>query len=127
MAKDRTPYVLVGPGRWGTHDRHLGIPVDWSSISGARVIIEVDLENFVVDHSQGSHFFHNIISAGIPYLCIKHKSRTDFLDWDWLSEMDMVHETTHVKHIRLTSPLLVIINGKKQVCSRHKNKNKEGE
>jgi phosphoenolpyruvate synthase/pyruvate phosphate dikinase len=108
------PYILIGPGRWGTHDRHLGIPVDWTAINGAQVIMEVDLSDFVVDHSQGSHFFHNIISAGIPYLCVKHKSENDFIDWEWLESVSAINETKFFKHVRTPSPLLVIVDGKKR-------------
>ncbi len=114
LVATQTPYILIGPGRWGTHDRHLGIPVDWTAINGARVIMEVDLPNFIVDHSQGSHFFHNIISMGIPYLCVKQRSKTDYLDWAWLDSQDVITETAYFKHIRTHSPLLVSINGKKQ-------------
>jgi hypothetical protein len=108
------PYILIGPGRWGTNDRHLGIPVDWTAINGVRVIMEVDFEDFKVDHSQGSHFFHNITSAGIPYLCVKYNSTDDFIDWDWLESEDPATETDFFKHIRTSSPLLVIVNGKKR-------------
>jgi DNA-binding response OmpR family regulator len=108
------PYILIGPGRWGTHDRHLGIPVDWTAINGAQVIMEVDLLDFVVDHSQGSHFFHNIISAGIPYMCVKHTSENDFLDWEWLENVDSINETDFFKHVRTPSPLLVIVDGDKR-------------
>jgi hypothetical protein len=105
-------YILIGPGRWGTCERHLGIPVDWSDIYGARVIMEVDLKDFQVDHSQGSHFFHNISSAGIPYFYIKYHSETDFLDWDWLNSIPTQRETTYFRHVRTHSPLKVIANGK---------------
>ncbi len=88
------PYILIGPGRWGTCERHLGIPVIWSDINGAKVIMEVDLEDFQVDHSQGSHFFHNISSAGIPYFFIPHNSKSDFLDWSWLEDLATRTETT---------------------------------
>lgn len=114
LAREKTPYILIGPGRWGTGDRHLGIPVNWTAINAARVIMEVDFVDFSVDHSQGSHFFHNITSAGIPYLCVKHNSKKDFLDWEWLESLSPVEETKYFKHVRTSSPLLVIINGKKR-------------
>ncbi len=114
LTESQIPYILVGPGRWGTNDRHLGVPVDWTAISGARVIIEVDLDDFIIDHSQGSHFFHNIVSAGIPYLCVKIRSDSDFLDWEWLENVDAIEETTYFKHVRTASPLFVIINSKKR-------------
>jgi len=108
------PFILIGPGRWGTNDRHLGIPVDWSAINGARVIMEVDLADFIVDHSQGSHFFHNITSAGIPYMCASCNQDTDFIDWEWLDHVDTIEETQYFKHVRTSSPLLVVVNGKKR-------------
>ena len=114
LVREKSPYVLIGPGRWGTGDRHLGIPVNWTTINGARVIMEVDFDDFIVAHSQGSHFFHNIISAGIPYICVKHKSSTDFIDWQWLENVNVIEETTFFKHVQTTSPLLVVINGKKR-------------
>jgi len=114
LVEGNRPYILIGPGRWGTCERHLGIPVLWSDINGARVIMEVDLEDFQVDHSQGSHFFHNISSAGIPYLYIKYNSETDFLDWDWLNSLEPEAETTYFKHVRLEKQLKVIANGKER-------------
>ena len=114
MVEEGSPYILIGPGRWGTCERHLGIPVVWSDISGAKVIMEVDLEDFQVDHSQGSHFFHNISSAGIPYFYIKHNSKTDFLDWDWLESFKPVREGKYFRHVRTKKPLTVLANGKKR-------------
>jgi len=112
LVKDNIPYILIGPGRWGTCERHLGIPVVWSDISGVRVIMEVDLEDFIVDHSQGSHFFHNISSAGIPYFYIKYRSKRDFLDWDWLGSVSLVNETEFFRHVKTEDLLMVIANGK---------------
>jgi len=114
LVEENLPYILIGPGRWGTCERHLGIPVVWSDINGARVIMEVDLEDFQVDHSQGSHFFHNISSAGIPYFYIKHNSNRDFLDWSWLESLSAVQEGTFFRHVRTKKPLTVIANGKKR-------------
>jgi CheY-like chemotaxis protein len=108
------PYLLIGPGRWGTCERHLGIPVIWSDINGARVIMEVDLEDFQVDHSQGSHFFHNITSAGIPFFFIQYNSEEDFLDWEWLEGLPTNKETTYFRHVSTKKPLTVIANGKKR-------------
>ena len=114
LAREKTPYILIGPGRWGTRDQHVGIPVEWTNISGARVIVEVDLDNFKVDHSQGSHFFHNIITAGIPYLYVKSDAKSNFLDWDWLKTLTVVEETTYLRHVRTASPLNIIVNGKER-------------
>lgn len=114
LVEEGKPYILIGPGRWGTCERHLGIPVIWSDINGARVIMEVDLEDFQVDHSQGSHFFHNISSAGIPYFYIQYNSASDFLDWEWLEGVPTTQETNFFRHVRVKKPLTVIANGKRR-------------
>ncbi len=114
LLRENRPYILIGPGRWGTCDYHVGIPVDWTAINGARVIMEVDFPDFKVDHSQGSHFFHNITSAGIPYFYVKDGSESNFLDWEWLEGLELIEETPHFKHVRADSPLFVVVNGKKR-------------
>ncbi|MFX0125294.1 MAG: PEP/pyruvate-binding domain-containing protein [Candidatus Hodarchaeota archaeon] len=109
------PYILLGFGRWGTFDRFLGIPVKWNHISGAKVIIETGLEDFQVEHSQGSHFFQNITTANIGYFFIKYNSKKDFIDWDWLkSSKAIVTETDFIRHIRVERPFLVVIDGRKR-------------
>jgi hypothetical protein len=112
LCERKIPYLLIGPGRWGTYDRHLGIPVDWSDINGARAIMEVDLADFRVDHSQGSHFFHNITSAGIPYFYVKYQGGEDFLDWEWLHGQRLILESPGFRHVRTEQPLLIIANSK---------------
>ena len=109
------PYILLGFGRWGTFDRFLGIPVKWNNISGAQVIIETGLEDFQVEHSQGSHFFQNITTANIGYFFIKFNSKKDYIDWDWLKSCKtIVTETEFIRHIRVENPFLVIIDGRKR-------------
>jgi hypothetical protein len=76
--------------------------------------MEVDLPEFKVDHSQGSHFFHNITSAGIPYFCVKENTAKDFIDWEWLRQVATVEETKYCKHVRTETPLEVIVNGKQR-------------
>ncbi|MFW9903344.1 MAG: PEP/pyruvate-binding domain-containing protein [Candidatus Thorarchaeota archaeon] len=115
LQNQRIPYILLGIGRWGTFEQFLGIPVKWNHISGAQVIIETGLENFQVEHSQGSHFFQNITSANIGYFFIKYKSKKDFIDWHWLKScQNIITETDFVRHIRVKSPFLVIIDGRKR-------------
>ena len=114
LLQEGRSYILIGPGRWGTNDRHLGIPVDWTAINGARVIMEVDLPDFKVDHSQGSHFFHNITSAGIPYFCVKGNASGDYIDWGWLEQLHSEVDLEYCKHVHTTTPLQVIVNGKKR-------------
>ncbi|UCF90751.1 MAG: phosphoenolpyruvate synthase PpsA [Desulfobacterales bacterium] len=105
-------YLLIGPGRWGSADRWLGIPVRWNDISGVGAIIETTTENLKADPSQGSHFFHNITSLGISYLTTS-AGGNDFIDWKWLQSLPAAQETTYLKHVRLENPLTLIINGKK--------------
>ncbi|MFO8109219.1 MAG: PEP/pyruvate-binding domain-containing protein [Thermoplasmata archaeon] len=106
------PYLLIGPGRWGSNDNWLGIPVDWGHIAGVRAIVETPIMDIRVDPSQGSHFFHNITSLGIPYLTIAHNSKEDFVDWTWLDDMSAENKGQYVRHLSLSSPLLVKVNGK---------------
>ena len=105
-------FILVGPGRWGTSDRWLGIPTKWNQISAARVIIEVDYGDFVVEPSFGTHFFQNLITFEIGYLTINSSSRYNFFDWDWLNSIEAVSETEYLKHVRLDQPLGVQIDGR---------------
>jgi CheY-like chemotaxis protein len=109
---DGTPYMLVGPGRWGTTDRWLGIPTQWDQLSSARVIVEADYGDFVVEPSFGTHFFQNLITFAIAYLTVNSGSAECSLDWEWLNAMDPVSETEHVRHVRLDRPLEVRIDGR---------------
>ena len=109
---ENQPYMLIGPGRWGTSDRWLGIPVTWDQISSARVIVEADYGDFVVDPSFGTHFFQNLITFQIGYLTINSSSENKYLDWDWLTSIDVVSETDYVRHVRLPKPLNILIDGR---------------
>ncbi|MCK4460224.1 MAG: hypothetical protein KAW46_00385 [candidate division Zixibacteria bacterium] len=111
ISDDSRGYVLIGFGRWGSSDPWLGIPVDWGSIGGARVIVEATLPDMDVELSQGSHFFHNITSLQIPYLCVRHSNRFK-IDWLWLESQPIVAETKFVRHVRLAAPLTVKIDGR---------------
>ena len=112
LKESSIPFILIGFGRWGTFDKHLGIPVKWHNISGAQVIIEAGLEDFQVEHSQGSHFFQNIITANTPYFYVKYGSK-DVCDWKWLNTKEFIVQDLHfVRHIRLSKPFLVVANGK---------------
>ncbi len=106
------PYLLIGPGRWGTRDRWLGIPVDWDQISNARVIVEYSTEDFRVDPSHGTHFFHNLTSRGIPYFTLTHGSNDAHLDWDRLKGSDTGYGSKMVRHIRLDRPITVKVDGR---------------
>ena len=106
------PYLLVGPGRWGSSDRWLGIPVDWMQIAGAAVIVETDLEEFKVTPSQGTHFFQNLTSFRVGYLTVNQSSGGGVLDWDWFESRPTAERTPNLRHIRLDDPLHVLIDGR---------------
>ncbi len=106
------PYILIGPGRWGSNDRWLGIPVTWDQISGARTIVETPIEDIRVDPSHGSHFFHNVTSLGIPYLTLTYGSETDFIDWSWLEKLPVSVEKRFVRHLHFKSPLIIKVDGR---------------
>lgn len=107
-------YVLVGPGRWGSSDYWLGIPVKWSHISAARVIVEVGLKNYHVDPSQGTHFFQNLTSFGVGYFTINTYTGDGIFRKDLLDAMPAVDETQYVRHVRFASPLRIMMDGMKQ-------------
>ena len=104
-------YLLVGPGRWGSADRWLGIPATWSEISGVGAMVETRAEDLNADPSQGSHFFHNITSLGISYLNLVENGK-DFIDWRWLETLPVAEATEHVKHVNLERPITIKIDGK---------------
>ena len=107
-------YVLVGPGRWGSSDPWLGIPVKWPHISAARVIVEVALKNYRVDPSQGTHFFQNLTSFGVGYFTVDANRGEGLFHKEMLDEMEVVEETEHVRVVRFNKPLRIMMDGKKQ-------------
>ena len=107
-------YVLVGPGRWGSSDSWLGIPVKWPHISAARVIVEVALKNYRVDPSQGTHFFQNLTSFGVGYFTIDENRGDGFFGKSELDAMPSVMETEHVRVVRFARPLKIMMDGKRQ-------------
>jgi hypothetical protein len=104
------PYLLIGFGRWGTSDASFGVPVDWSQISGAKVIVEATLPNVQPELSQGSHFFHNLLSFRILYLTVEHDDAFE-IDWKWLEGQPVIRSTEYVTHARLAAPLEVRVDG----------------
>lgn len=107
-----TPYVLIGVGRWGSRDPWLGIPVSWDQVSGASVIVEAGLRDVRVTPSQGSHFFQNLTSFHVGYFTVNPELGDGAIDWDWLDRQPAASANAHVRHIRLTSPIVVKMNGK---------------
>jgi hypothetical protein len=111
LTEEGRPYMVVGFGRWGSSDPWLGIPVDWGQISNARVIVEATLPDMTPDMSQGSHFFHNLISFGVLYLSVRHSEERG-IDWKWMDGRPAVGETRFVRHVRLAKPLRVRVDGR---------------
>jgi CheY-like chemotaxis protein len=109
----RTPYALIGVGRWGSRDPWLGIPVTWDQVSGTQVIVEAGLRDLRVTPSQGTHFFQNLTSFNVGYFTVNPESGDGTVDWDWLESLPALSSAAHVRHIRLDKPVLVLMNGKK--------------
>ncbi len=107
-------YVLIGPGRWGTRDKFIGIPVAWPQISNAKIIVEMSLDDFALDASLGSHFFHNVTSMNVGYFSVNHKSIKDIISWDILNKQKVINETKHFKHIEFKKPLTITMDGRKR-------------
>lgn len=115
FARTGRKYLLIGPGRWGSADRWLGIPVDWTDISGVGAIVETTASQLQVEPSQGSHFFHNITTLGIDYIMVT-QGGGDVLDWAWLQSLPKVEETTHVARVRLDRPYVLKVDGSRSLC-----------
>jgi len=109
------PYLLIGVGRWGSADPYLGIPVTWDQISRARVIVEAGFHDFRVTPSQGTHFFQNIASSNVGYFTVNPDAGEGFVDWQWLEAQPAVSATQWVRHLRFASPVVVKMNGKKNL------------
>ena len=108
-------YVLVSPGRWGSSDSWLGIPVKWPHISNARVIVECGLENYRVDPSQGTHFFQNLTSFGVGYFTINPFKGDGWFDEEYLNSLPAVEETEYLRHVHFDKPIVIKMDGKKSL------------
>lgn len=108
-------YILIGPGRWGSSDTWLGIPVKWPNISAARVIVEAGLTNYRVDPSQGTHFFQNLTSFGVGYFTINAYMNDGLYNQELLNSMPAVEETKYLRWVHFEKPLAVKMNGKKKI------------
>ncbi|MBS3778553.1 MAG: hypothetical protein KGY50_04605, partial [Candidatus Thermoplasmatota archaeon] len=109
LVEKNIPYILIGPGRWGSSDPWLGIPVIWSNIAGAKAIVETPYKERPIDPSQGSHFFHDMIAAQVVYMITK---KPEDIYWDWIKKQKKVDETEFIKHVKTKKPLQVIVDGK---------------
>ncbi len=114
LTRERRHYVLLGPGRWGSFDPWIGIPVAWHQISWARTIVEVPAKDLPMEPSQGTHFFHNMTSAGIGYFSLGESNEQEFVRWDLLNALPGEEIALGVRHVRLTQPLSVRMDGQTQ-------------
>ena len=115
MGKAGKKYILIGPGRWGTRDRFIGIPVVWPQISNAKVIVETSLEGFPLDASSGSHFFHNVTSMNVGYFCIQPELSDSFIRYDVLKSQKNIRKTEYFSIVKFDKPLTVRMDGKKRI------------
>jgi len=117
MKKEDRDYVLIGPGRWGSRDRFLGIPIKWADIFKAKIIVETSFDDFIVDASQGTHFFHNLVAMNVGYFHIPYHSETDFISWDWLIKQNIVEKTNYFIHVKMEHPMVVKMDGRKGIAT----------
>ncbi len=110
--REQRPYLLIGPGRWGSSDPSLGIPVKFPDISGARTIVETSLPNMIIDPSQGSHFFQNLTSFHIMYFTLRHYTAGQEIDWAWLDAAAAETEARFTRHVRLDDDLRILVDGR---------------
>ena len=111
LLSEQRPYLLIGPGRWGSADPWLGIPVRFTGISGAHAIVETSLPNMLPDPSQGSHFFQNLTSFHIAYFTTRHYREEDHIDWKWLETLEVLTEKEYVRHVRAPQQVEVRVDG----------------
>ena len=120
MAKQGKRYILIGQGRWGSRDKFLGIPVRWPQINRAKVILETGLRDFIVESSQGTHFFHNLVAMNVGYFTIPFVSKTDFIDINWLKAQPCNERGDYFVHLQFDHPLIVRMDGKTGLAVIHK-------
>ena len=111
LRAEERPYIIIGPGRWGSSDPLLGIPVKWNHISGSRIIVEAAYGDFIVDPSYGTHFFHNVTSLGLGYLTVHETAPDSFINWDMIKATKPVSEAAYIRHVRFDTPLDIRIDG----------------
>lgn len=116
FVSEKKYYALVGPGRWGSSDPWLGIPVKWAQISAARVIIESGLEHYRIDPSQGTHFFQNLTSFRVGYFTINPFIKDGFYDIDFIKKQKTTYEDEYIRHVRFESPIVIKIDGEKSLA-----------
>jgi hypothetical protein len=117
LVKEGRSYVLIGPGRWGTRDRWIGIPVSWPQISNAKIIVETDLEDYPLDASSGSHFFHNVTSMNVGYLSVYRAKPGNVLNDNLITAAELVRESKYIRNYRFPMPLRIVMDGKKRIAA----------
>lgn len=115
FTKNGGNYILIGPGRWGSTDPWLGVPVKWAQISAARLIVESGLKHFHIDPSQGTHFFQNLTSFNVGYFTINPYLKEGHYDLDFLNKQEAVYEDQFIRHVRFSEPLTIKIDGSKKM------------
>lgn len=123
MQEANKKYILIGPGRWGTRDRWIGIPVKWHQISNAKVIVETSLDDFPLDASSGSHFFHNVTTMDVGYFTVQPELSKSYIQYDLLEKQKVIHQGEFFKHVKFDEPVLVKMDGRKRIYLIHMNNN----
>ena len=113
MTSENKNYILIGPGRWGSQDRFLGVPIQFGQISQSKVIVESGIKGFDIPPSQGTHFFHNVVAMNIGYFSVPYQSECeDFINWDLLQSMKKLGKRKYFKHLHCAKPIKVKMDGK---------------
>lgn len=115
MHEEDKNYILIGPGRWGTRDKWIGIPVKWKDISRSKLIVETSYEDYPLEASSGSHFFHNVTSMNIGYCSVYHHSKESHIDYGTLKSQKLIEEDGAIKHVRFENPFTIKMDGKKRL------------
>ncbi|WP_372641441.1 PEP/pyruvate-binding domain-containing protein [Ancylomarina sp.] len=115
MENEDRHYILIGPGRWGTRDRWIGIPVKWKDISRSKLIVETSYKDYPLEASSGSHFFHNVTSMNIGYCSVYHHSKDSHIDYEMFKAQELVEADGAIKHVRFKKPITVKMDGKKRL------------
>ncbi len=118
MREHKKKYILVGPGRWGTRDKWIGIPVNWPQISNAKVVVEYSLPDFPLDASLGSHFFHNVTANNVGYFSVGNEAES-FIRWDLLAQQKVIRQKSFFTHVEFDKPVSVEIDGKQRIAVIH--------
>ncbi len=115
VGNENRKYVLIGPGRWGTRDKWIGIPVNWPQISNAKVIVETSLEGFPLDASSGSHFFHNVTTMNVGYFTVQPEFSKSYVRYEMLNQQELIYQGKYFRHVRFKKPVTVKMDGRQRI------------